>query len=322
MAAHRKDRRVGRFWPRSRRGMAVGVAAVGATLVLGTAGAFQLVGSDRGSADPRQPAGRALPAAAAFAFAAPGGETSGKSDKGLDNGGVSATMVPGGSDGSGEGDATTSTGTSTNAGAGNVSATLPGIGEWAATRLPAGTRQVILVSAPDRASTSNTVTLWERASETSPWTRHGLALAGRNGANGWTTDHREGDRSSPIGVFGLTAAGGRLPDPGTALPYEYQPRFFVAGSGDLDDPMTVAFNYVVAIDYNRIPGRPPSDPARPLGERAGGDIWLHVDHQAPTKGCVTVAQNELASIMRWLDPATHPMIIMGDAASLAAPTLS
>ncbi|WP_338013705.1 hypothetical protein [Pseudofrankia asymbiotica] len=294
------------------------MAAVGATLVVGTAGAFQLVGSDHEPAT-QQSTEQRSPAAAGFALAAPGpgaafaSAASGTgASGGLDNGGVGGTMVSGGSDGSGEGDAATSM----------VSATLPGVGEWAASRLPAETRQVILVSAPGRASTTNTVTLWQRADEPSPWTRQGLPLSGRNGANGWTTSHHEGDRRSPIGVFSLTAAGGKLPDPGTALPYEYQPSFFAAGSGDLDDPMTAAFNYVVAIDYNRIPGRPPSDPARPLGERAGGDIWLHVDHEAPTKGCVSLPQEEVGSILRWLKPASHPMIVMGDAPSLAARTLT
>ncbi|WP_232794419.1 MULTISPECIES: L,D-transpeptidase family protein [Pseudofrankia] len=297
------------------------MAAVGATLVVGTAGAFQIVGSDRGPAV-EQSTGHDSSVAGAFALSAPGEGTARASaapgagaDEGLDNGGVGGTMVSGGSNGAGEGDATTGTGIVS-------AATLPGVGEWAVSRLPAETRQVILVSAPDRASTTNAVTLWQRADETSLWTRQGLALTGRNGANGWTTGHREGDRRSPIGVFSLTAAGGKLPDPGTALPYEYQPRYFAAGSGDLDDPMSAAFNYVVAIDYNRVPGRPPSDPARPLGERAGGDIWLHVDHKAPTKGCVSLPQDELESILRWLQPAGHPMIIMGDAPSLAARNLS
>ncbi|MDT3440048.1 MULTISPECIES: hypothetical protein [unclassified Pseudofrankia] len=293
------------------------MAAVGAALVVGTAGAFQLVGPDHEPAA-QQSTEQRSPAAAGFALAAPGGgafasaASGAGTSGGLDNGGAGGTMVSGGPDGSGEGGAAT----------GIVSAALPGVGEWAASRLPAETRQVILVSAPDRVSTTNTVTLWERADETSPWTRRGLPLAGRNGANGWTTSHHEGDRRSPIGVFSLTAAGGKLPDPGTALPYEYQPSFFAAGSGDLDDPLTAAFNYVVAIDYNRIPGRPPSDPARPLGERAGGDIWLHVDHEAPTKGCVSLPQDGLESVLRWLQPASHPMIIMGDAPSLASRNLT
>ncbi|MBL7522216.1 L,D-transpeptidase family protein, partial [Frankia sp. CNm7] len=192
---------------------------------------------------------------------------------------------------------------------------------WALAQLPADTRQVMLVSGPDRDATTNTVTLWERADEASGWAGRGLPLAGRNGENGWTLDHREGDLRSPVGVFSLTAAGGRLPDPGTALPYEHRPSYFVAGSGRANDPMSAAFNYLVAIDYNRVPGSPPSDEARPLGQRAGGDIWLHIDHQSPTRGCIALPQDSLVAILRWLDPGSHPMIIMGDAATLAAPSL-
>jgi hypothetical protein len=73
----------------------------------------------------------------------------------------------------------------------------------------------------------------------------------------------------------------------------------------------------VAIDYNRVPGRPPSDPTRPLGLAAGGDIWIHVDHASATSGCITVSEDAIEALLRWLSPASHPMIIMGDRATVA-----
>ncbi|WP_313954602.1 L,D-transpeptidase family protein [Frankia sp. EI5c] len=194
---------------------------------------------------------------------------------------------------------------------------IPGVGDLMMSRIPAATRQVIVVTAADRSATVNRVVLWQRAGEDDPWTPFGAEISGRNGANGWTDDHVEGDLRSPIGVYSLTAAGGRYADPGTALPYEYRPSFYQAGSY-AGDPMGEAFNYVVAIDYNRLPGHPPSDPTRPMGKAAGGDIWLHVDHNTPTRGCVSLPQPSMEAVLHWLTPSSHPMIIMGDQASVAA----
>ena len=100
------------------------------------------------------------------------------------------------------------------------------------------------------------------------------------------------------------------------LPYEYQPTFYQAGG--TGTAKTTAFDYVIAIDYNRLAGHPPSDPHRPLGEKAGGDIWLHIDHSAPTRGCVTVSQEAMEAILHWLTPAAYPVIVMGDQGSLTA----
>ncbi|MCK9894591.1 L,D-transpeptidase family protein [Frankia sp. AgB32] len=201
------------------------------------------------------------------------------------------------------------------AGAPASAGALPGLGSAILARIPHESLQVIIVSGADRDANTNSVTLWQRANVDALWTAFGTPITGRNGENGWTTTHHEGDLRSPIGVFSLTAAGGRLPDPGTGLPYEYRPSYYrTAAPQGL--PLADAFNYVVAIDYNRLPGHPPSDPTRPLGDDVGGDIWLHVDHRTPTRGCVAVQQDALASIMRWLAPTSHPMIVMGDAPDL------
>lgn len=66
-----------------------------------------------------------------------------------------------------------------------------------------------------------------------------------------------------------------------------------------------------------MPGTSPLDWTRPLGAGKGGGIWLHVDHGGPTHGCVSLAQEHMRELMRTLDPAQHPVIVMGDAKSLA-----
>lgn len=138
--------------------------------------------------------------------------------------------------------------------------------------------------------------------------------AAHNGSKGWTTHHRLGDRRSPVGVFTLTDAGGVLPDPGARLSYTASPSFqaphYWAKSYWHD------FDYVIAIDYNRVRGAPPTDPTRPEGEALGGGIWLHMDHGKGTSGCVTLSKQAMRYLLRTLDPRQHPVVVMGDGADL------
>ncbi|MGW6459254.1 hypothetical protein ACWF94_25575, partial [Streptomyces sp. NPDC055078] len=70
-------------------------------------------------------------------------------------------------------------------------------------------------------------------------------------------------------------------------------------------------------NYNRVPGRTPLDWTMPLGADRGNGIWVHVDHGAATQGCVTLPKPVLRDLMRRLDPASAPVIVMGPAAALA-----
>ncbi|MEU6236837.1 L,D-transpeptidase family protein [Kitasatospora sp. NPDC047058] len=195
-------------------------------------------------------------------------------------------------------------------------AAIPGLGAAFTARIPAETTQVVLASGQDKNANKNTVTLWTRTPE-GRWLA-GETWQGHNGNNGWTTDHNEGDLRSPIGVFSLTDAGGRKADPGGKLPYDKDPSFVVSGTGFFGDQLEGSFDYVVAINYNRVPGNSPLDSRRPMGSKKGGGIWIHVDHDGPTHGCVSIPEDKMAQLIRTLDPAAHPVIVMGDAASLAA----
>ncbi|SDT73898.1 L,D-peptidoglycan transpeptidase YkuD, ErfK/YbiS/YcfS/YnhG family [Streptomyces sp. TLI_053] len=195
-------------------------------------------------------------------------------------------------------------------------AAIPGLGASFAGRIPAGTNQVVLASGEGKDANRSTVTLWTRTGE-GRWLA-GETWQGHNAFKGWTTDHNEGDLRSPIGVFSLTDAGGRKADPGSRLPYDRDSNFVVSGRGFAGEQLAGSFDYVVAIDYNRVPGNSPLDPRRPNGSTKGGGIWIHVDHGGPTHGCVSVPEDKMAELIRTLDPAAHPVIVMGDAGSLAA----
>jgi L,D-peptidoglycan transpeptidase YkuD (ErfK/YbiS/YcfS/YnhG family) len=192
---------------------------------------------------------------------------------------------------------------------------LAGLGPQTLARIPQRTRQVVLVTGRSRDSSDARVVLYRRAAD-GGW-QPGAAWPAHNAKDGWTTDHRVGDLRSPIGVFTLSDAGGLLSDPGTRLPYHHSGGFDIGGRGFRGESLAGSFDYVVAIDYNRKTGVSPLDWTRPMGSARGGGIWLHVDHGGPTHGCVSVSEPHMKQLLAALDPALHPVVVMGDAASLA-----
>src|SRR5262249_55234723 len=126
----------------------------------------------------------------------------------------------------------------------------------------------------------------------------------------------DSDLHSPIGVFTLTDAGGRLPDPGSKLPYHRSSQFVVSGSGFEGEPLAGSFDYVIAINYNRVPGNSTLDHRRPDGADKGGGIWLHWDHGGPTHGCVSLPKDGMVALLQDLDPALHPVVVMGNRGAL------
>jgi len=137
---------------------------------------------------------------------------------------------------------------------------------------------------------------------------------GHNGRKGWTTDHHEDDMRSPVGVFTLSNAGGVLEDPGARLPYDQSESYEVPrewGEAHRRD-----FYYVIAIDYNRVPGAPPRDPTRPEGKKKGGGIWIHLDHGDGTSACVSLPEAGIKYLLRTLDPERNPVVVIGDRETL------
>ncbi|MFZ4156428.1 hypothetical protein [Streptomyces pseudogriseolus] len=192
---------------------------------------------------------------------------------------------------------------------------LPGVGPAMLARVPDSTSQVLLVTGKDRDGSTATARLYQRTPD--GWEPASESWPAHNGLKGWTDDHRIGDLRSPIGAFTLTDAGGLLPNPGTQLPYDRSTGFQIAGTGSRGEPLAGSFDYVVAINYNRQPGTTPLDWTRPEGPAKGGGIWVHVDHHGPTQACVSIAREHMKQLLRALDPSRKPMIVMGDATSLA-----
>ncbi|MFD6433950.1 L,D-transpeptidase family protein [Streptomyces venezuelae] len=197
-----------------------------------------------------------------------------------------------------------------------VTTGIPGIGVKMSAAIPESADQALVVSGEGPDSSTSHAILYT-------WTGHewrgGGAWPARNAVKGWTREHVMGDLRSPIGVFGLTAAGGQLAAPsGARVPYDHSELFVASGRGVEGEPLDGAFDYVVAIDYNRVAGTSPLDPARPEGKAKGGGIWLHVDHGGGTQGCVALSRDHMRELLRSLDPGKNPVIVMGDGKTLAS----
>ncbi|MYV41346.1 hypothetical protein GT030_21385 [Streptomyces sp. SID1328] len=187
---------------------------------------------------------------------------------------------------------------------------VPGVGERMGRQIPDDTRQLVVVYGDDRDSAEGTAVLYEK--QDAQW-KQSASWPSHNGRRGWTTDHRLDDERSPVGVFSLTDAGGTLRSPGTKLPYWYDDHAYAASVVDPDDEAHAHdFDHVIAINYNRLKGTPPYDWSRPEGVEKGGGIWLHLDHGDGTSACVTVPEAGIKTLLGTLDPADHPMVVMGD----------
>lgn len=188
---------------------------------------------------------------------------------------------------------------------------LTGVSEGTRARIPAESRQLILVTGKAVDSSESTAAFYTRPAAGADWVRT-ESWPARNGAHGWSTERTYGDLTSPMGVFALTDAGGLLPKPpGTRFPYDENSGFVPSGLGVNGESLAGSFDYVVAIDFNRRPGRSPLDPVMPDGEDKGGNIWLHVDHDGPSQGCVGIPRAAMEKVLQTLDPAAKPVIVMG-----------
>ncbi|MFJ5097329.1 L,D-transpeptidase family protein [Streptomyces sp. NPDC088557] len=197
-------------------------------------------------------------------------------------------------------------------------AELPGLGPRTRATVGADTRQVVVVTGEGEDSDHSTVRLYERHA-TRGWVPAAAAWPARNGHKGWSKHHMMGDKRTPVGTFTLTDAGGKLPNPGTDLPYDLDrgPVYTASGLNPENKPKAGALDYVVAINYNRVPGKPPYDFTRPMGDDRGGGIWLHVSHYGGTEGCVGIPREQMKQLLRALEPGAKPMVVMGPRADLA-----
>ena len=189
-------------------------------------------------------------------------------------------------------------------------------------------RQVIAVSASGYGVNTATFTAYTRAGSGwqqtfGPW----LAHIGRNGFAP-SGAKREGDGRTPSGSYGFSFFFGVDANPGVRFPWRTVSGPWIVWD---DDPASANYNlwiddraqaaganpepmdrvpvyaYGAVIDYN---------PARTPG--LGSAIFMHVSSGGSTAGCVSLPVGELLSVLRWLDPAQAPRIVMGTASAITS----
>lgn len=202
-------------------------------------------------------------------------------------------------------------------------------------------RQVVVVTSPSWSSSHARLRAYERTAD-GAWRRLLGPVAARLGRNGFApaATRRQGTSTTPAGTFRVVWAFGTWRDPGTALPYRqvdlddwwpydprdpatynvWQPRRTSAAdwrTSWAEDLSSYGrqYRHAAVLDFNL-----PSEVHRTGGERVarepadprrGGGIFLHVDRPGATTGCVSVAQADLRRVLRWLDPASRPVVVMG-----------
>jgi L,D-peptidoglycan transpeptidase YkuD (ErfK/YbiS/YcfS/YnhG family) len=188
-----------------------------------------------------------------------------------------------------------------------------------------GAQQVIVVDALDAGSTTATLYTYENSGN--GWYQAFDPIPAVDGYNGWIpgTERTEGDGTTPEGIFPVgPVMYGTDPDPGTLFPYHQ----LVCGDWWDEDPSSPTYNtfqhvpcgttppfggdsealwtegnaypYMAVVNFNT----PPTGPL-------GSGIFLHADLGVPTDGCVSLPLSDLLTVLTWLNPALHPVIVMG-----------
>ena len=182
------------------------------------------------------------------------------------------------------------------------------------------TTRVLIVTSTSWTATSATGTFWQKSNGT--WRAVHSGMYARVGRAGFKTDRREGDGSTPAGVFVMCSAFGSRANPGTHLAWRaivprscwsgerpdynrWVSRTCTARDEDLWASRAVAYRYVAVVGFNDAPAV--------WGK--GSAIFLHETLGMATSGCIALRENDLIATLRLMTPGTK--IVMGPASYVA-----
>jgi L,D-peptidoglycan transpeptidase YkuD (ErfK/YbiS/YcfS/YnhG family) len=198
-------------------------------------------------------------------------------------------------------------------------------------------RQLIVVSSPtfDPADYLASFRSYRRAGPAAPWVQVYPTWQAETGRGHLLSRRREGDGATPVGVFSIgPTVYGNYADPGglheryhrlvcgdwwdedryssqynrfVHVPCGTTPAF--ASSSEALWTDYSVYGYLAVIDFN-------VDPTVAGADAPGSGIFLHVWENGPTHGCVALPLPDLVKVLRWLDPADHPVIEIGTTAEV------
>ena len=183
--------------------------------------------------------------------------------------------------------------------------------------------QALVVTTPDWSATAGTLQRYERPSPKAEWRAVGAPIPvviGRSGLAPASEKH-EGDGKSPAGEFPIGTTFGFAPSSDFRLPY----RQLLDTTECVDDVASHFYNRVV--DRDRVTADwSSSEKMRKVSEYVwgavidsdtppvagkGSCIFLHVwdGPSSTTSGCTAMSEENLLTVLRWLDPAKKPVIV-------------
>jgi zinc D-Ala-D-Ala dipeptidase len=209
----------------------------------------------------------------------------------------------------------------------------------AATREIDCSRQCVVVLTDNWASTTGVMYAFERDETSVSWKEKGPEFAVVVGKNGLgqgrglirldfegAPNKKEGDDRAPAGIFRLSSAFGYAAARSATwvkLPYLTLSKQIEG----IDDPNSLYYNQLVnrskvaQIDWRSSEQMRRDDILYKWGvivdhnaaaiPGAGSCIFLHIwkNSSAPTAGCTAMRESDLLRLLRWLDPARHPILI-------------
>ena len=182
--------------------------------------------------------------------------------------------------------------------------------------LPKEVKQVILVQ-------DHKLSLWNRTvvedcgcDEGSGW-EMAFEVPCHYGKNGLSADRRDGDGTTPIGLFKVLYCFGNAPDPGSAMTYRQIQRTSY-WSGEKEDYNTwvemepgtremkrseylfkfkISYKYAMAIDFN----------TNPVVWGKGFAIFIHCDYldDQTTAGCVAIEEQYMLRLIKECKEGTY-----------------
>lgn len=271
--------------------------------------AVRVDGADSSASPSGSASASVSPSASASASKSPKPSSSGTSTSS-----AGASRATGGSGGTG-------TGAGTGTGSTGAPAAAP---DFPVPVSPGDSTQLITVKSNGSYAT---VTAWAKGS--SGWKAVLSDGAGRVGSNGVVdgATRKQGTYTTPTGTYTITEGFG-VEAGGTSMPYtrvnsshwwveDPESKYYnsMHSAEGADFPLTEAgdrgsehlVNYptqyakALVINFNRWPATP--------GRGAG--IFLHVNGQGATAGCVSVPRATMDRIMAWIQPGAHPRIAIG-----------
>ncbi|WP_067503372.1 L,D-transpeptidase family protein [Actinoplanes sp. TFC3] len=211
-------------------------------------------------------------------------------------------------------------------------------------------QQVVVVTGTGRTTTTGTLRTYQKNANGS-WSEKFFAMPARNGYGGWewASKRVQNTGTTPMGTFRITSAFGLKANPGTKVSYTkadandywvgdnkdaktynlFEPsasskRTWRTGEAERLAAYPTQYEYATMIDFNRPIGssikwdatRSQYVTSKPVDVRRGSAIFLHINGSGSTAGCVSVARANMINLLKWLDPAQKPRIVMAPLADI------